>query len=45
MPNDTLDSLLGSSKIANAFNLANKVYEVQVDPAAYIDASLVLALP
>ncbi len=44
-PSETLDSLLGSSKVANAFNLANKVYEVQIDPAAYIDSSLVLALP
>ena len=42
---DGLDSVLGSSKVANAFNLANKVYEAKVDPAAFLDPSLVLALP
>lgn len=45
MPTDTLESILGSSKVANAFNLANKVYEAKVDPAAFLDASLVMALP
>ena len=45
MPTDTLESVLGSSKVANAFNLANKVYEAKIDPAAFLDASLVQALP
>lgn len=45
MPTDTLESVLGSSKVANAFNLANKVYESKIDPAAFLDASLVMALP
>ncbi len=45
VPTETLDSVLGSSKAANAFNLANKVYEAKVDPAAFIDAALVMALP
>jgi NitT/TauT family transport system substrate-binding protein len=45
IPTDTLESVLGSSKVANAFNLANKVYEAKIDPAAFIDASLVQALP
>lgn len=45
MPTETLESVLGSSKVANAFNLANKVYEAKIDPAAFIDASLVMALP
>lgn len=44
-PSEGLDSVLGSSKVANAFNLANKVYEAKVDPAAFLDASLVMALP
>jgi NitT/TauT family transport system substrate-binding protein len=45
MPTDTLDSILGSSKVANAFNLANKVYEAKIDPAIFLDPSLVMALP
>lgn len=45
MPTETLESILGSSKVANAFNLANKVYEAKIDPAAFLDASLVMALP
>jgi NitT/TauT family transport system substrate-binding protein len=45
MPTETLESVLGSSKVANAFNLANKVYEAKIDPAAFLDASLVQALP
>jgi len=45
MPTEGLDSVLGSSKVANAFNLANKVYEAKIDPAAFLDASLVQALP
>lgn len=44
-PTEGLDSVLGSSKVANAFNLANKVYEAKVDPAAFLDPSLVMALP
>ncbi len=44
-PTDGLDSVLGSSKVANAFNLANKVYEAKIDPAALLDPSLVMALP
>jgi NitT/TauT family transport system substrate-binding protein len=45
MPTETLESVLGSSKVANAFNIANKVYEAKIDPAAFLDASLVQALP
>lgn len=41
---DGLDSILGSSKTAHAFNLANKVYDKQLDPAKFLDASLVMAL-
>jgi NitT/TauT family transport system substrate-binding protein len=44
-PTAGLDSVLGSSTVANAFNLANKVYEAKVDPAAFLDPSLVMALP
>jgi NitT/TauT family transport system substrate-binding protein len=44
-PTETLESVLGSSKVANAFNLANKVYEAKIDPAAFLDPSLVMALP
>ncbi len=45
MPGATLDSILGSSQVANAFNVANKVYEAKIDPATFLDSSLVLALP
>lgn len=45
VPTETLESVLGSSKVANTFNLANKVYEAKIDPAAFLDASLVMALP
>ena len=45
MPTATLESVLGSSKVADAFNLANTGYEAKLDPAAFIDASLVMALP
>ena len=45
IPTATLDSVLGSSQVANAFNLANKVYTAKVDPAEFLDPSLELALP
>ena len=45
IPTETLESVLGSSKVANTFNLANKVYEAKIDPATFLDASLVQALP
>ena len=37
---DTLDSLYGSAKVADDFNVANKVYEVPQPIASYIDGSL-----
>ena len=39
-PNDTLESLLGSGKVADAFNVANKVYAQPQPVAGYIDGSL-----
>ncbi len=39
-----LDSILGSSQAAHAFNLANKVYDKQIDPAKFLDGSFVQAL-
>jgi NitT/TauT family transport system substrate-binding protein len=39
-PTDKLDSLLGSGKVADAFNVANKVYAKSQDVASYIDGSL-----
>jgi NitT/TauT family transport system substrate-binding protein len=36
----TLDTLLGSGKVADAFNLANKVYKDAQPVASYIDGSL-----
>jgi NitT/TauT family transport system substrate-binding protein len=39
-PKDTLDSLLGSGKVADDFNVANKVYAKPQPVAAYIDGSL-----
>ena len=39
-PKDTLDSLLGSGKAADEFNVANKVYAAPQPVAAYIDGSL-----
>jgi NitT/TauT family transport system substrate-binding protein len=38
---ETLDSLYGSGKIANAFNTKNKVYKESQDVRSYIDDSLV----
>jgi NitT/TauT family transport system substrate-binding protein len=38
--NDTLDTLLGSGKVADAFNVANKVYAAAQPVATYIDGSL-----
>lgn len=38
--NDTLDTLLGSGKVADAFNVANKVYATAQPVATYIDGSL-----
>jgi NitT/TauT family transport system substrate-binding protein len=37
---DTLDSLYGSGKVADAFNIANKVYTAAQPVAEYIDPSL-----
>ena len=37
---DTLDSLFGSGKVADEFNVANKVYAAPQPVAAYIDGSL-----
>jgi len=39
-PKDTLDSLLGSGKAADEFNVANKVYAAPQPVASYIDGSL-----
>lgn len=41
---DSLKSLYGSSKNADDFNIANKVYDKPQNPADYIDASLVANL-
>lgn len=41
---DSLTSLYGSSKNADDFNIANKVYDKPQNPADYIDASLVANL-
>jgi NitT/TauT family transport system substrate-binding protein len=37
---DSLDSLYGSGKVADAFNVANKVYATAQPVASYIDGSL-----
>ena len=37
---DGLDSVVGSSKVANEFNVKNGVYKESQDVAAYLDASL-----
>ena len=37
---DTLESLFGSGKVADEFNVANKVYAQPQPVAAYIDGSL-----
>ena len=42
---DTLESIHHSMATANAFNLANKVYEAKLDPATFIEPALVQALP
>jgi NitT/TauT family transport system substrate-binding protein len=39
-PKDSLDSLLGSGKVADQFNVANKVYKDPQPVKAYIDGSL-----
>jgi NitT/TauT family transport system substrate-binding protein len=39
-PSDTLDSLLGSGKVADKFNVENKVYKDPQPVAKYIDGSL-----
>jgi NitT/TauT family transport system substrate-binding protein len=39
-PKDTLESLLGSGKVADEFNVANKVYASPQPVAAYMDGSL-----
>lgn len=44
VPGTGLDSVLGSMAIADAFNVANKVYATAVPPANYVDASFVGAL-
>jgi NitT/TauT family transport system substrate-binding protein len=37
---DTLDTLVGSGKVADAFNIANKVYKDPQPVATYVDGSL-----
>ncbi len=39
-PNDSLESLLGSGKVADKFNVDNKVYKDSQPVTAYIDGSL-----
>jgi NitT/TauT family transport system substrate-binding protein len=39
-PTESLESLLGSGKVADQFNVANKVYAAAQPVAAYIDGSL-----
>ena len=39
-PTETLTSLLGSGKVADEFNVANKVYAKPQPVASYIDGSL-----
>ncbi|MCH8513480.1 MAG: ABC transporter substrate-binding protein [Kiritimatiellae bacterium] len=41
---DGLDSIYGSSKIADAFNVENEVYETPQPIASYIDPSITLGL-
>jgi NitT/TauT family transport system substrate-binding protein len=41
---DGLSSVYGSSKIVDAFNVKNKVYEKSLDVAKYLDPSLTLEL-
>lgn len=41
---DGLDSLYGSSKVANDFNVANKVYKVEQPIDDYIDGEFVLGM-
>ena len=40
VPKDSLESLFGSGKVADEFNVANKVYAQPQPVAAYIDGSL-----
>jgi len=40
VPKDSLDSLFGSGKVADEFNVSNKVYAQPQPVAAYIDGSL-----
>ncbi|MCS6971257.1 MAG: ABC transporter substrate-binding protein [Planctomycetota bacterium] len=44
-PSSGLDSVLGSSRVVHAFNLANKVYSANLDPAKFLEPSLVMELP
>jgi NitT/TauT family transport system substrate-binding protein len=41
---DGLDSLYGSTKVANDFNVENKVYAESQSPDEYIDPSIILSL-
>ncbi len=41
MPGTGLDSVLGSMAVADAFNVANKVYATSVTPAHFVDATFV----
>ncbi len=41
---DGLDSVYGSNKVADAFNVANKVYEASLATADYIDPSITMSL-
>jgi NitT/TauT family transport system substrate-binding protein len=43
-PRDTLDSVVGSSKVADAFNVKHGVYKEPQDVASYIDPSFVKEL-
>ncbi len=43
-PGEGLDSIFGSSKISDAFNVANEVYETAQDVAEYIAPEITLAL-
>jgi len=43
-PGEGLDSIFGSSKLADRFNVANEVYDSPQPVADYIDASITLSL-
>jgi len=39
---ETFESLYGSTKIVNQFNIANKIYKTSQDIDSYIDPSIML---